>query len=157
MLKIEKVKPTDLVAYGGNAKLHPAEQIEQIKNSIEQFGFNDPIAVWRGNEVVEGHGRLIAALELGMDKVPIIRLDGLTDEQRRAYAIVHNKLTMDTGFDFDLLMAELSNMDIDLTGYGFDSDLGGEMSFSNTEFDTEEFADDKFEYECPDCGFRFNA
>ncbi len=157
MLKIEKVKPTDLVAYDRNAKLHPAEQVEQIKKSIQQFGFNDPIAVWKENEVIEGHGRLIAALELGLDKVPIIRLDELTDEQRRAYAIVHNKLTMDTGFDFDLLMSELSGIEIDLSEYGLDADLGGELSFSNTEFDTEEFADDKFEYECPDCGFRFNA
>ena len=79
-LTIEYVPIGDLTAYERNAKLHPAEQIQQIKTSIQEFGFNDPIAVWQENEIIEGHGRLIAAKELGYTEVPIIRLDGLTDE-----------------------------------------------------------------------------
>lgn len=119
-LKIEYIKTDDLVPYAGNAKLHPAEQIEQIKKSIEQFGFNDPVAVWKDNEIIEGHGRLIAAKELGMDKIPIIRLDELTDEQRRAYTLVHNKLTMNSGFDDELLDLELESItDIDMSDFGF--------------------------------------
>lgn len=123
MLKIEYVKAGELKPYANNAKLHPAEQIEQIKRSIEQFGFNDPVAVWKDNEVIEGHGRLQAILEIGgVDyDVPIIRLDSLTDEQRRAYMLVHNKLTMNSGFDIDLLNMELDDItDINMADFGFD-------------------------------------
>lgn len=118
-LKVEYVPVDEIKPYAGNAKTHPAEQIEQIKSSIKQFGFNDPIAVWHG-EIVEGHGRMIAAIEMGIDTVPIIRLDNLTDEQRRAYALVHNKLTMNSGFDFDLLQIELENISFDMSEFDFD-------------------------------------
>lgn len=121
MLKIEYQSVAELKAYKGNAKRHPAEQIEQIKRSIQDFGFNDPIALWKNNEIIEGHGRLIAAMELGLETVPVIRLDDLTDEQRRAYALVHNKLTMDTGFDLDILNSELLAIDdFDMSIYDFD-------------------------------------
>ena len=99
-LKIEYVPIDSIKAYAGNSKIHTPKQIEQIKKSITEFNFNDPIAVWN-NEVVEGHGRLEAAKQLGMDTVPIIRLDGLTDEQRKAYGLVHNQLTMNTGVDLE--------------------------------------------------------
>lgn len=119
-LKIEYVSRDSIRPYAGNAKRHPAAQIEQIKESIEQFGFNDPIAVWKG-EIVEGHGRMIAAQELGIGEVPIIRLDDLTDEQRRAYTLVHNKLTMNSGFDTELLAAELENLpELDMDDFGFE-------------------------------------
>lgn len=120
-LKIEYVPIEDIRPYANNAKTHPAEQIEQIKKSIEQFGFNDPIAIWH-DEVVEGHGRLIAATEMGIDTVPIIRLDNLTDEQRRAYGLVHNKLTMNSGFNFDLLQMELENISFDMSEFDFEID-----------------------------------
>lgn len=112
---ISKITP-----YARNAKMHPAHQIEQIKKSINEFGFRDPIAVWHG-EIVEGHGRLIAAKELKMSEVPVIVLDDLTDEQRRAYALVHNKLTMNSDFDLELLDMELGDIeDIDMGDFGFD-------------------------------------
>lgn len=122
-LKIEYLPKEDLKPYEKNAKLHPAEQIEQIKNSIREFGFNDPIAIWHENEIIEGHGRLLAALDMPeIETVPVIRLDDLTDEQRRAYMLAHNKLTMNTDFDFDLLSAELSAItNIDMSDFGFDS------------------------------------
>lgn len=120
-LKVEYVPIDDVKPYEGNAKLHPAEQIEQIKKSIEEFGFLDPIAIWQDGKVIEGHGRLIAAHELGMKTVPVIRLDSLTDEQRRAYTLVHNKLTMNSGFNMDLLSMELEMIDdIDMDAFGFD-------------------------------------
>lgn len=91
-LKIEYLPKEDLKPYEKNAKLHPAEQIEQIKNSIREFGFNDPIAIWHENEIIEGHGRLLAALDMPeIETVPVIRLDDLTDEQRKAYMLAHNK------------------------------------------------------------------
>lgn len=121
MLKIEYLKTADLKPYANNAKEHPAEQIEQIKKSIQEFGFNDPIAIWHDNEIIEGHGRLIAALELELPKVPIIRLDELTDEQRRAYMLVHNKLTLNSDFNLDLLQLELDEIsNFDMKEFGFE-------------------------------------
>lgn len=120
-LKIEYVDIGKLRTYANNAKIHTAEQIEQIKKSIEEFGFNDPIAVWKDNVIIEGHGRLIAAVELGIDAVPIIRLDNLSDEQRKAYMLVHNKLTMNTGFSFTTLEQELNDLsNFDMNSFGFD-------------------------------------
>ncbi|WP_303834696.1 site-specific DNA-methyltransferase [Ruminococcus flavefaciens] len=114
---IEELKP-----YEGNAKLHPKEQIEQIKKSIKEFGFNDPVAVWKDSEIIEGHGRLIAAKELGLTEIPIIRLDDLTDQQRKAYMLAHNKLTMNSDFDLELLTKEIESIiDFDMTDFGFDS------------------------------------
>lgn len=119
-LEIEYVDIDSIKPYKNNAKKHPQEQIEQIKSSIEQFGMDDPIAVWN-NEIVEGHGRLIACKELGMTKIPVIRLDHLTDEQRKAYTLVHNKLTMNTFFDLDILNAELDTIEtIDMEQFDFD-------------------------------------
>lgn len=123
-LKIEYLPLERLKTYVNNAKLHPAEQVEQIKKSIQEFDFDDPIAVWGDDTIIEGHGRLIAATELGLETVPVIRLDHLTDEQRKAYALVHNKLTMNSGFDFDALAEELESIaDIDMGDFGFDLEL----------------------------------
>lgn len=122
-LKVEYIKKQDLKPYVNNAKIHTGEQVEQIKKSIEEFGFNDPIAVWGGNEIIEGHGRLLAVMEMeDIEEVPVIRLDDLTDEQRKAYILVHNKLTMNTGFDDVLLNLELDDIDIDMEQFGFMSE-----------------------------------
>jgi site-specific DNA-methyltransferase (adenine-specific) len=122
-LKIEYIPIDELKEYENNAKLHPQEQIEQIKNSIKEFGMNDPIGIWKDNIIIEGHGRLMACKELGMTEVPIIRLDNLTDEQRKAYTLVHNQTTMNTGFDLDILQEELANIDLDMSEFGFDIEL----------------------------------
>lgn len=122
-LKVEYVAIESIKPYEKNAKLHPKEQIEQIKKSIEQFGMNDPLGIWH-DEIVEGHGRLIACKELGMTEIPIIRLDHLTDEERKAYILAHNKLTMNSDFDMDVLNEELSKFEtIDMTDFGFDLDF----------------------------------
>ena len=119
-LKIEYLPISEIKTYPNNAKIHTAEQINGIKRSIQDFGFNDPIAIWGNGEVIEGHGRIIAATELGMDKVPVIRLDELTDQQRKAYMLVHNKLTMDTDFNMDILQIELSSLDsMQMEDFGF--------------------------------------
>ena len=117
-LPIEEIKP-----YENNAKIHTPEQIEQIKNSIKQFGMNDPIGIWsKDNIIIEGHGRLMACQELGYEEVPIIRLDDLTDEQRKAYTLAHNQLTINTGFDIDILNQELADISIDMQEFGFRRD-----------------------------------
>lgn len=129
-LKIEYVNKEDLKPYVNNAKIHTAEQIEQIKKSIREFGFNDPIAVWHDDEIIEGHGRLLAVMEMDdIAEVPVIRLDDLTDEQRKAYMLVHNKLTMNTDFDFDLLNLELENIaNIDMSDFGFVEEIENVIS-----------------------------
>ena len=121
MLKIEYIDINELKEYSNNAKLHPDEQIEQIKQSIKDFGMNDPIAIDKNNVIIEGHGRLIACRQLGIKQVPVIRLNELTEEQRKAYTLVHNKLTMNSDFDIDILQDELSNIiDFDMESYGFE-------------------------------------
>jgi ParB-like chromosome segregation protein Spo0J len=131
-LEIEYVPVSELVPYANNAKLHDREQIEQIKKSIEDYGFNDPVAVWHNSggdmEIVEGHGRVIALKELGASECPVIYLDRLTDEQRREYTLVHNKLTMNTGYDFDMLMEELDSLnDFDAEFFGFEGAIDDEV------------------------------
>ena len=118
-LKVEYLNIDELKPYKNNAKIHTAEQIEQIKNSIQKFGMIDPIGIWK-DEIVEGHGRLMACKELNIKEVPIIRLDHLTDEERKAYTLAHNKLTMNTDFDFNILDAEIAGLDIDMSDFGFD-------------------------------------
>lgn len=152
-LKIEYLSKEELKPYANNAKIHTGEQVEQIKKSIEEFGFNDPIAVWHDNEVIEGHGRLLAVMEMDdIDKVPVIRLDELTDEQRRAYMLAHNKLTMNTDFDMYLLDVELESIpSIDMSNFGFSvSELDWEDTFDLTE---ETYKEPESEMlQCPVCG-----
>lgn len=122
-LKVEYIPIDDIKPYENNAKIHTEEQIEQIKKSIKEFGMNDPIGIWRDNIIIEGHGRLMACKELGMEEVPVIRLDDLTDDQRKAYTLIHNQTTMNTGFDLDILNQELQNIEFDMFDFGFDIEL----------------------------------
>ena len=136
-LKIEYVDINTIKPYKNNAKEHPQEQIEQIKNSIKSFEMIDPIGIWK-DEIVEGHGRLIACKELGYTEVPIIRLDHLSDEERKAYTLAHNKLTMNSDFNIDILNDELDNiLNIDMSDFGFDLGV----------LDSDEFGTD---FELPD-------
>lgn len=129
-LSVEYVRTGSLVPYVRNAKVHTEEQIRQIANSISEFSMCDPVGVWTDHNgdliIVEGHGRVLALEQLGIDECPIIRLDHLTDEQRRAYAHVHNQLTMNTGFDEDVLFEDLSELDFNWDDLGFDVDFGHE-------------------------------
>lgn len=124
-MEIIKLNIDDLTPDPQNAKEHPAWQVEQIKESIEHFGNLDPIGVWGDNNlIVEGHGRYIALKELGFTEVEAIRLDWLTDEERRAYALAHNKLTMNSGFDIDALNLNLGAItEIDMSLFGFDTKI----------------------------------
>lgn len=137
-LKVEYIPIDDIKPYENNAKIHTEEQIEQIKKSIEEFGMNDPIGIWRDNIIIEGHGRLMALKELGYKEVPVIRLDDLTDEQRRAYTLIHNQTTMNTGFDLDILNEELENLNIDMSEFGFEDINKDDFTFEEDNFEFEE-------------------
>ena len=111
-MKIEKINISKIIEYSENAKEHPEWQIEQIKNSIQEFGFNDPIAIDENNTIIEGHGRYLALKELGYEEIEVIRLNHLSEEQKAAYAIAHNKLTMNTDFDIEKLQYELNKLEV---------------------------------------------
>ena len=122
-LSIEYHNPNELKPYENNARDHKDVDIEAIRESIREFGFNDPIGIWSDeNLIVEGHGRQLAAIAEGLDSVPCIRLDHLTDEQRRAYALAHNKTAELSAWNFNTLDLELAGIEeIDMSQFGFDS------------------------------------
>lgn len=111
-LQIDYLSVNDLKPYERNSRLHQKKDIDAIKQSIRSFGFSDPIGIWgKDNTVVEGHGRLQAAKELGIETVPTIRLDFLTDEERREYGIMHNKTAELSSWDFEMLQEELAELE----------------------------------------------
>ena len=119
-IKVEYVGIETVMPYANNARQHGDHDVDAIMESIREFGFNDPIGVWK-NIIVEGHGRLLAAKRLGMETVPVIRLDHLTDEQRKAYALAHNKTAELSGWDFNVLESELKDLaEFDMTRFGFE-------------------------------------
>lgn len=157
-MEIIKIKIEDLKPYEKNAKIHTREQIEQIKNSIKQFGMNDPVAVWgENNLIIEGHGRLQALKELNYDEIECIRLDHLTDEERKAYTLAHNKLTMNTGFDIDILNEELEQIEsINMEEFDFIKidDVNLDDFFEDKE-EKEEKIEEPKEIQCPHCKMWF--
>jgi len=165
-MKIESLKTADLIPYARNSRTHSEQQVAQIAGSIREFGFTNPVLIDGENGIIAGHGRVLAAGKLGMDKVPCIRLAHLTETQRRAYIIADNKLALNAGWDEEMLGLELSDLrevDFDFDVMGFD---GGEIeSFlnppeqdDNPDSSTQEIDPDGFDMECkcPKCGFEFD-
>lgn len=117
MLRISSLKP-----YAGNARSHNKKQVRQIADSIQRFGFTNPVLVSDDNEIIAGHGRVMAAKELGLVTVPTLKLSHLSAAERRAYIIADNKLALNAGWDNEILAIELQalidiNFDISLTGF----------------------------------------
>lgn len=121
-LNIKYMNIRDLKPYKKNAKKHNKEQVEQIANSIKEFGFTQPVIIDKNNEVVAGHGRILGAKKAGLKQVPTVCLEELTEEQIKAYRLVDNKLN-ESEWDYNLLDEELENLteDIDMNLFGFDT------------------------------------
>lgn len=153
-LKIVYLKPEELTPYENNTRKHNPDDIDGIKKSILDTGFNDPIGIWGDNNlIVEGHGRQIAALELGLEKVPCIRLDHMTEAQRKEYAIRHNRSAEMSAWDFTALEEEIAALEIE----------GVDMKDLNFTFADPGALDDLFasaeekekepkQIKCPHCG-----
>lgn len=118
-LKIEYLDISELLPYAKNARKHDKKDIDNIAKSIEKYGFNDPIGIATDkNIIIEGHGRVLACKKLGIKQVPCIRLDHMTEKERREYALLHNKLQELSDWDIDLIAEEIADLDFD----GFDVD-----------------------------------
>lgn len=120
--KFEVVDLDMLAPYARNSRTHSDSQVAQIAASIREFGFTNPILIDDDGGIIAGHGRVLAARSLGMDRAPCIRLSGLTESQRRAYVIADNRLALNAGWDLDVLAQELAdlqamNFDVDLLGF----------------------------------------
>lgn len=146
-IKIEIIPVHHLNEYQFNSRTHSEEQLEQIANSIIEFGFTNPVLIDNNNQIIAGHGRWMAAKRIGILEVPCIRLGLLTDTQRRAYVIADNKLAENAGWETAILRLELQDLNLenfDLSLLGFDEseieDLLSEPSGSN---DGSDSGDDK--------------
>ena len=120
--ELQQVEISKLVPYANNSRTHSKEQIKKIQSSLREFGFVNPILIDRKYNIIAGHGRLLAAKEDGLETVPCVFVDHLTEAQKKAYIIADNRLAEDAGWDKDLLAIELESLqeldfDIDLLGF----------------------------------------
>ncbi len=138
MRRYENVKINQLKPYKNNARTHSKEQIEKIALSIKEFGFINPILIDEEYGIIAGHGRVLGAKQLGIEEVPCLFIEGLTEAQKRAYILADNKLALDAGWDDKILKEEIKaldelNFDVSLTGF----DLS-DFDFNQTEIKFEE-------------------
>ena len=122
-MKRHQRKVNELIPYINNSRTHSDAQIGQIAASIREFGWTNPILIDGENGIIAGHGRLKAAMLLGMEEVPVIELSHLSETQKKAYIIADNKLAMNAGWDMELLKLEISELedkDFNLDLLGFD-------------------------------------
>lgn len=164
-LTIEYESVEALIPYAANSRTHSDAQVAQIAASIKEFGWTNPILIDGDNTIIAGHGRLLAARKLGMDEVPAIRIGHLSKAQQRALVIADNKLSLNAGWDEELLKLELQELDalkFDLTVTGFDiGELTALFDEPNFEPGTEDDQGKLDELspkmvQCPHCGQEYD-
>jgi ParB family transcriptional regulator, chromosome partitioning protein len=165
VLKINYLPTDQLIPYINNSRTHTEAQVKQIAASIREFGFTNPILVDEGHTIIAGHGRVMAAEVLAIDKVPTILLAGLTEAQKKAYVIADNKLALNAGWDIETITAELQalddlNFNLDLIGFDHDElkELLGGADFDPATEDEQGKLDelDPKYIDCPHCGKEFD-
>ena len=122
-MNITNMRISELKEYENNPRLINDEAIDRVAKSIEEFGFKVPIIVDEDNVIVAGHTRKLAAQSIGMDEVPVIIADDLTEEQIKAFRLADNKVAEFSEWDFELLYSEMETLDIDMDLFGFDEEL----------------------------------
>lgn len=169
-MKIVKIELSHIQINENNLKEHPEWHIDQISKSIERYGYNDPIAIDENNMIIEGHGRYEALKLLGFENIEVIKLEHLTEEQKRAYIIAHNKIALNTGFEMGKLVEELSILkefgEFDFIGFSDVEFRGLERKLERTIEDQDyseknkeiDLSGDEYNFTCtcPKCGFEFN-
>ena len=145
-MKIELIDIEKLIPYAMNARTHSDNQVSQIAGSIKEFGFNNPVLIDEDNGIIAGHGRVLASKKLDLKEVPCIRLGHLTDAQRKAFILADNKIALNSGWDYELLKAEiesLSDQDFRLELLGFDvNELNSILEIEEVIKDEKEVVDD---------------
>jgi ParB family chromosome partitioning protein len=163
-MKVENIPLADLIPYARNARTHSDEQVAQVAASIREFGFTNPVLIGKDNDIIAGHGRVLAARKLALDKVPCIRLSNLSENQKRAYIIADNKLALNSGWDNEMLAIEIKDLagqefDMTLTGYT-DAEIGNLFLDHNFEPGSENDQgqlDQKMPVICPKCNHEFHS
>ena len=138
MAKIDRVQEVSielLRPYERNAKLHGDDQIDAIKRSIKEFGFISPCLIDKEFNIIAGHGRVIASKQLGLKKIPCVFIEGLTEEQKKAYILADNRLTEMGRWDFDVVAEELEDISIDMSAFGFELKQENEWFNRENRFD----------------------
>ena len=163
-MKLERLKLSEITPYGNNPRKNDGA-VNAVAESIRQCSYITPVIVDEDHVIIAGHTRYKALKALGMDDAECLVCDGLTEEQKKKYRFLDNKTGEKAAWDLMKLEAELEGLDlegfdffgmaedlpVDGGGGGPDRELAG-----TTEYDAEVFGDEKFRYECPNCGFRFN-
>lgn len=163
--RVERRSVASLVPYARNARTHSADQVRQIAASIREFGWTVPVLVDEEGTIIAGHGRVLAAQELGIVEVPVMVAVGWTDEQRRAYTLADNQIALNSGWDQELLRVEIGDLkgaDFDVGLIGFDEEAVAKMlatpdaAAPPSEFQA--FGEDiATEHKCPKCGYAWSG
>lgn len=162
MRELKYIELKDLKPYKNNPRKNE-DGVEKVRESIELFGFNVPLIVTDKLEIVAGHTRYKAAEELGLDKVPCIVIDDLSKDKIKQYRIIDNKTGELANWDYEKLFRELDDIqEINLDPFfAFqmpeEKEMRDQIIADNEEISLDEFSDDNFEIECPECGFRWNV
>ena len=165
--QLEQIATAELIPYARNARTHSPAQVSMIAASIREFKFNNPVLIDKDNGIIAGHGRVIAAQQLGLETVPCLRLGHLTKTQRKAYILADNRLAELAQWDTEMLALEIADLrldDVDLELLGFDDDalvdLLGQVA-TDTDTSPDEFKemdeDIDTDHECPKCGYRWSG
>jgi len=160
MSSIQVVQLNALKPYGKNSRIHSGAQVEQLASSMSEFGFTNPVLVDESMTILAGHGRVLAAIMLGLESAPCIVISGMTELQKQAYVLADNKLAMTSGWNEEVLRSEMENLkavgfDLDLIGFGKHELAKMLIPQIKTTSDVPE--DAGYEHECPSCGHEFNA
>ena len=157
-MKVHDISIYDIKDYENNPRRISEEAVNAVASSIREFGFKQPIVIDKNNVIVCGHTRVRAAKKLGIEEIPCIIADDLTPEQIKAFRLADNKTSELSAWDFDKLDLELEelNLDFDMGEFGFEGEGIKQITANeNKEIDTDDFGEEKFNHECPRCGFKF--